>query len=505
MTASAPTKSRKPASSKKGTLRPRRYPAAGLLMFRRVVLFALKHLVHIDGPVAFKPIEFADFQLDGIIKPIFADLMRDGSRRVRKVLIGLPRDGAKSEIAAVICLSIMFLKPKYKGQYYVVARDKEQARSVFDKIKTMVLHDPILRRACDCQKDSIIVKETGAKFMVLPGDAKSVQSKHPDVCVIDEYHVHRNADVLNAMVSGMIGNWDQDALLIVLSTAGPQRKGPLWELKKQFEKDPRALVYWVGADDGDDMHDPKVWRKANPMPWISLDALKEAHDTLPPWEFERYHLNRFPSAGVSRAIDVNAWDAMAGLPIIDPRRPSFLGVDASFSRDSTALVLDQVDEDGIHNWVAWIIYPEEPGIPINREYVKSLLLEIVSTNYVERVVCDPNYYVLEMLELANAHGVPVEVYRQTAQLMAKAYDILYSVAESGRGRHGGEPRLREQMLNAGKEPTAYGPRLTKLEDDMKIDAAVACAIATTVAESEYQLGGSSFASTGGVWEIDLNG
>ena len=40
------------------------------------------------------------------------------------------------------------------------------------------------------------------------------------------------------------------------------------------------------------------------------------------------------------------------------------------------------------------------------------------------------------------------------------------------------------MLNAGVKPTAYGWRLTKVEDDGKIDAAVALAIAAYLAEAE---------------------
>lgn len=491
----APKPRHKAAHSTNTRKRKVKYSAEGLRKARLVAAFARKHLIHVDGElppngVAFEPIEFADFQLENIILPIFANVDRTGHRRIKKALVGLPRDGAKSEIAAVIVLAIAFLEPKFKGQYYFVARNKEQARAVFDKVSTMVLHDPMLRRACDVQADKIIIKETKAFFQVLPGDAKSVQSKHGDVVVIDEYHVHKNDDVLNAMSSGMIGNWDRGALLLVLSTAGPVRKGPLWDLLAKWKLDPTAHVYWCGAADKDNADDPKVWRRANPMPWISDAALAEAHKNLPPWDFERYHLNRFPSTGKLVAFDAKSWDALSGLPIIDPDIPSYLAADASFSRDTTALVLDQVDAEGFHNWVAWIIKSEEPGIPIDRQLVMATTLEIVQTYNVDRMACDPNYFVLEMMELANSHGVPVEVYRQSAEKMARAYDIMWAVVQSGRAHHGGAKPLREHVLNAGQEPTAYGPRLTKVEESKKIDAAVACAIATAVAELEYQEGAS---------------
>jgi phage terminase large subunit-like protein len=206
-------------------------------------------------------------------------------------------------------------------------------------------------------------------------------------------------------------------------------------------------------------------------------------------------MNRFPSTGKLVAFNAKSWDAMSALPIIDPTVPAFLGADASFSRDTTALVLDQVDADGFHNWVAWIIKSDEPGLPIDRQLVMSIVLEIVETFLIERMACDPNYFVLEMMQLANSHGVPVEVFRQNAEKMARAYDIMWAVVEAGRGRHGGESapasaEFRSHVLNAGQEPTAYGPRLTKVEDAKKIDAAVACAIVTTIAETEYQEGAS---------------
>lgn len=489
---------RSPAAKDRQPKRPAKpkYSDEGLRKARRVAAFARKHLIHVDGDlppngVAFQPIEFEAFQWENIILPIFANVDAKGRRRIKKALIGLPRDGAKSEIAAVIVLAIAFLEPKYKGQYYFVARNVEQARAVFDKVSTMVLHDPYLRRACTVMKDSIVINETKAKFMVLPGDSKSVQSKHADVCIVDEYHVHRTDRVLNAMMSGMIGNWDHGGLIIVISTAAAVRKGPLWELWRKWKVEARKRyasvhVYWCGASDDDDMHDPKVWRKANPMSWISDKALQEAHDSLPPWEFEMYHLNRTPSSGISRAVDAKQWDKLADPPVVDPERPAILAADSSFNRDTTALVLDQVDDDGIHNYLCWILKPSDYDIVSFRRAIKALAAQICRDYLVDRLVCDKSYFQLEMLELAAEQGIPIEVYQQSDYMMARAYDFTWAVISNERARHGGDPEFREQWLNAGLEATPYGPRLTKLEEALKIDAAVACAMATVVAEVEYQ-------------------
>jgi phage terminase large subunit-like protein len=113
------------------------------------------------------------------------------------------------------------------------------------------------------------------------------------------------------------------------------------------------------------------------------------------------------------------------------------------------------------------------------------IVELCRENYVERVVCDPNYFVLEMMQLVNEFGIPIEEYPQNAPRMAKASDALFKLISEKRLRHGGEPRLREQVLNAGMQPTPYGWRLTKVEDEKKIDGAVALSMAAFIAETAH--------------------
>jgi phage terminase large subunit-like protein len=499
---------KRPARRKRAAAPRRRYTALGLRKARAIVDFARTHLIHVDGElppngVAFEPIELEGFQLENIILPIIADVDRTGRRRKKKAIVGLPRDGAKSEIAAVIVLAIAFLEPKFKGQYYFVARDKEQARAVFDKVSTMVLHDPLLRRACDVLKDQIVIKETKAKFQVLPGDEKSVQGKHADVCIIDEYHVHRSDAILNAMTSGMIGNWDHGALLFVISTAGPERRGPLWELLAKWKDDPSAYIYWCGAEDEDDGHDPEVWRKANPMPWVSDAALAEAYRTLPFWEFERYHLNRFPKSGVSRAYPAALWHAGAAAPEFEEDRQTILGLDASWTRDSTALVMVQRDKVArLHAWAQ--VWRKDGALGhIDHEAVEAKILDLCETYNVVRIACDQNYFTRSMLKLEHEFRLPIEEFPQDSRRMSQASMTLYDVIQEGRILHGAAADLTDQVLNAGVKATPYGWRITKVEQEQKIDAAVALAIAVYLAEAGAAPSAPSFAQTGGIYSISL--
>jgi len=321
------------------------------------------------------------------------------------------------------------------------------------------------------------------------------------VVVIDEYHVHRDASMREAMLSGMVGT--RNGLLVTITTAGPERKGPLWDLLQTAPKDPRAYVFWAGAGEGEDGHDPKVWRRANPERWITVRMLRDQYRTLPFPVFERLHLNRFPATGTARAYPADLWYACAKAPDFDSDLPCVIGLDASFSRDSTALVMVQRDRAGCHH--AWAQVWHKDGILgyIDHEAVEAKIVELCRDYNVVRIACDPNYFTRSMLKLQNEFRLPVEEFGQDARRMSSASMTLFDVIQEGHLRHGGLPALTEQVLNAGVKETAYGWRLTKVHDDEKIDAAVALAIAVFVAESDALETAPSFAATGGLRTISL--
>ena len=457
-------------------------PPSAAMSAELIRLFMAEHLHFTGGRWAGKPFTLDPWQYRHIVAPVFGAVDAHGKRIYREALIGLPRWNGKSQVAAGLALAVMFTEPVYEGEYYVVATTRQQAGIVFDKAKRMVLADPQMRAATHVYRSLIEVEETGAIFRVLPWDADTAQGFHPTCCIIDEYHVHRNASMREAMISGMVGS--DNGLLITITTAGPERKGPLWDLLKSAPKDPRAYVYWCGAADDDDGHDPKVWSKANAARWITRKMLRDQYRTLPFPAFERLHLNRFPSTGTNRAYSGKLWHACGARPVIDPDLPAAIGLDASWTRDTTALVFDQADGDGFHNVLAWVWRKDEALGYINHEGVEAKIVELCEDFAVTRIACDPNYFTRSMLRLQNEHGLPVEEFRQSHIKMSAASMMLLDVLKEGRMRHGGNAELTDQVLNAGAQETPYGWRITKVQNDLKIDAAVALVMAAYLAESE---------------------
>lgn len=482
---SAPPR-RRPASAAKTPLPrvPGRYRTTklGERAAHLVSTFLAAFIRHPDRAFAGQPFILEGWQRDHIVRPIFGCLDRRGQRKYREAILGLPRNSGKSALSAALVLALAFIEPVIEGEYAVVARNRPQAKIVFNKIRRMVYADPMLRAACEVRTNEVIVKETGQRIYTVAYDAGSAQGIHAQVVIIDEYHVHKDDSMRYALLSGMIGQ--PNALLITISTAGEERRGPLWELLKSARKDPRAYIYWVGADDEADGTDPAVWRAANPQSWVSDADLQAAYATMPFPQFERYHLNRFPSKGTNRAYPATLWHACSARPVIVPDLPAVIGLDASWTRDTSAVVFDQVGADGVHNWLAWIWRKDEALGYIDHDPIEAKIVELCEDFPVARIACDPNYFTRSMLRLQNEWGLPVEEFRQTNVQMSAASMMLLDVLREGRGRHGGDPELTEQVLAAGVKETPYGWRLTKVQDDLKIDAAVALAMASYLAEGE---------------------
>lgn len=482
---------------------PRKYSEAGLVRADRVRRFGELHVRHMKDRWAGTPFKLEPFQWENMVLPVYGTLDRKGRRKYKRALFGIPRWNGKSEITALLHLYHMYAEPVYGGEQYAFATTKQQAAIIFDTAKRMINADPLLRAACKVYRNVIEVTETGCIFRALPFDADTSQGFHPSFASGDEVHVMKNMEMIESMVTGMVGR--EEGLFVAITTEAQRPGGSLDQLKEIWSQDPASYIYWQGAKPGMDPHDPKTWRHANPASWITMDMLKSQYRALPLPVFQRLHLNLMPAtADNARAFNPKAWDMCSDYPVIDPTRPCIIGVDAAPRRDKTAVVLDQRDENGIHNVKAWHFEADPEAGLLDFDELKHLLRALHQDYNVSRIVVDPAHLFAIMDELSR-EGLPVEDFPQHASRMIPASMNLYDLIQLGRIRHGNDPNLTKHVLNTGaKEIPPSGWRMTKVSKHEHIDAAVALAMAAHIAESEWSLGGPSFASTGGIYSLDIS-
>lgn len=454
----------------------------------RVDLFFSRYLRHMKGRWAGQPFKLEAWQREEIVRPIFGTTDAKGRRRYREALIGLPRKNGKSELAAGLAIYGLVGDNEFGAEVYSLAGDKTQASIVFQTAASMIRASPILSGLCKVYRGVIEVPETGGIYRALSADADLQHGLNPSMAVVDEYHVHRNAEQYEAMRTGTAARLQP--LIVTITTAGAARSGPAWDLyvRAKAGRDPRLFFYWRGLEDEDDPGDRKAQRKANPASWVTLEFLKDQRRSLPPEVWERLHGNRWPTGGAGGWLPSGAWEACSEQPYIDPELPSIIAVDAAPKRDKTAVVLVQRTADGIHNALCWS-WQADPDLGyFDFEIIEEQLRALAREFYVTRIAFDP-YAMMRSMMLLAEEGLPVEEFPQGHARMVPASMGLHEIIVQRRLRHGGSPELTEGILGSRIRETSFGWRLDKLQSwkaGSSNDAAVALAMACHLAEQEAQ-------------------
>jgi phage terminase large subunit-like protein len=172
---------------------------------------------------------------------------------------------------------------------------------------------------------------------------------------VDELHAHENRQLYDVLASSMIAR--KQPLFIVTTTAGHDRNHICYEQYVYAKRvadgdatDPSYLPVIFEADEKDDWHDPKVWRRVNPNYGVSIedrlyrDEYRHACE-IPGYEntFKRLHLNLWTEQD-SRWLPMDIWRECPGPPRDDAwweglrGRECYVGIDLSSVRDLTAMV-----------------------------------------------------------------------------------------------------------------------------------------------------------------------
>lgn len=443
---------------------------------------------HVKGPLAGQTITFEPWMLDNIVRPIFGTVDRYHRRKYTTALVGMPRKHMKSLLGSGIGLYGLVIEAMWEpgAEIYAIAAKKDQAQKVFRPAKQMVQKDPFLSAYCEVYKDVIYCPEHGSEFRVLASDAPSEHGSNPFMYLIDELHAHPNMDMYEAMKTGTAVR--EEPLGIILTTAGKNRRGPLWDML-HTKQGRREYRYWIGAPEAADATDPKVWRAANPASWVTQTYLRDQFEDplIDLAGFEAFHLNRFPmSKGQGRFFSPVELRRTEKRPSVDPDEPCYMTIDGADKSDHFAITLTQQDAEGTVHGVSLIF--DEP--PADRGYydlslVEEAVVEFTQKYNVERIALDGNRIRMLMIRLQDVYGLPVEEFPQTNQMMCQASAALRTLIRENRLQIGGNRLLQSHLTNAielKREP--FGTRIGRASDDEKVDGAITLAMGAFLWEVE---------------------
>ncbi len=234
-----------------------------------------------------------------------------GYRRFSKMYWQVARKNAKTQDLAIMGTYELFVfLPDEVAEVYCAATKKEQAELVYDEAVAML-------QDCEAIQESEHYKVAYKKITRLKNgafmkalskdDRKTGDGTNPQCFIVDEYHAHETTEIYEIGDSG-IGARPQP-IVPIITTAGFELNNPCYRIEYQLcsrildPEDPTELdTYFVmineldrnmGSDtvevNGrsippgeiiDDINDPVVWEKANPIVCSYPEGRKMLRDAI---------------------------------------------------------------------------------------------------------------------------------------------------------------------------------------------------------------------------------
>jgi phage terminase large subunit-like protein len=494
----------------------------------------INQLTHTKGPFAGRSFQLRHWQEHGIVRPLFAT-GADGRRIVRTCLLMLPRKNGKSELAAALAIDGLLFDNERGAEVISAAADKGQAALVFDVAAAMIRADPELIAVCDIldYQKRIVHRKSGSVYRAISAEAYSKHGFNCSRLIYDEIHAVGADRELWDVLTTSTGGRDQP-LTIAISTAGYDRHSLLWELYTYAKKcladptiDPSFLPIIYEAAPDADWTDPGVWRGCNPAlgDFRSLEEMTTAcarAQEIPAQEnnFRRLYLNQWTEQS-SRWLTLASWDACRGTvsPAALKRRPCYIGLDLSMTRDLTAVVAVFPFDDGTFQVIAHFFIPAAtaahrgrsdrvrvdewtrggwltatPGEVVNYEAVRAYINELGAAYDVREIAFDPWNSTDLITRLADIDGFKCFPMRQGYGTLSAPSKQLETAILNRSLVHDGNPLLRLNVASVALETDGAGnikPDKDKSTD--QIDGVVALIMAldrltrNAAAPPKYQL------------------
>lgn len=489
------------------------------------VLRTFAHLRHTKGKWAGKPLTPDPWQVAYVLAPVFGWVHRNDDGRwvrvVTKLFCEVPRKQGKSTVCGGIGIHLTCADGEAGAEVIVGATGLRQAGYVFDPVKTLAQKSPSLRPHVKATGRKIVHRASGSVMECVPAIADAMHGGNLHGGIIDELHLHRDAEYIEAIETGT-GSREQPLISFITTADDGQTTTPYARWYDLVEKLAERIItvassYGViwRAEETDDPFDEATWRKANPGAGISpsirylREAAEEArNDPTKLAGFMRLHLG-IRTGLAKRYLPLDAWDRNAGMVdrAVLAGRACWGGLDLATTSDLTALCwVFPDDELGGYDliWRHWI--PERAFKALDERTSEQAKVwrrlglltvtdgDVTDYSFVRRDInADRELFDVRgigydrwnssqlCVDLENEDAAPmVKIGQGFASLSAPLKEIKHELLSGHDGhdgrpaprlRHGGNPLVRWQVTNLRVEEDAAGNvKPSKKRSMDKIDA-----------------------------------
>lgn len=465
--------------------------------------FFRRNLRHTKGPAAGTPFDPEWHQQD-----FFDEFYRcdeDGNRLYRWALKGVPRGNGKSpECAGMAIRDLRTLQDS--PDIFVGSAAKDQGRILLDFARDFVETGP-LRDRISVQRNILTCERTRGVMQVVSADGALQHGKSVSGWYGDEYHAFttpKQRELHVAMITALFKRVNSAG--IAITTAGWDKAtllGEMWDgaMKGNIEvredgyllvcrdEENGSLFWWRQVPAEADIEDPAVLRRANPASWVDVhELLKILHSDssgIGELEFRRLHCNQWTESRTAW-ISLERWLDCGSEGLTIPEEASvYVGVDASYSHDTTAVACAWQTGDGrtgvkVHVWAARDDAPAhefEHGDHIRMQPVSDYIRALCARHKVAEIAFDPAYF-RETAEVLADEGLPMLRMDQQTTAMRDAEQVFYDSVVEGNIVHDGDDILRRHVASvvASRRPNGAW-RIRPVDQIGAIDGVVAAIMA----------------------------
>src|SRR2546423_2604187 len=200
------------------------------------VIGALRRLRHTQGKWAGQPLEPAPWQVAYILAPSFGWVIWDDEadalvRVARTLYADLPRKNGKTTTAGGIGIYLTAADGEQGAQVLAVAASKDQAGYCFNPVKTLAQSSPDLAPYVRALAGKIVHKASGSYFAVVASVGDLLHGANVHGAIIDELHVHKTRDVVDAVETGTGAR--SQPLVVIITTADEGKPGTIYAEKRE--------------------------------------------------------------------------------------------------------------------------------------------------------------------------------------------------------------------------------------------------------------------------------
>lgn len=345
-------------------------------------------LVHTKGQFARKPFILTDWQRNEIVGPLLGTVEYHAEakayrRRYRMGWIELARKNGKSELLAGLALYLLAFDGEEGGEIYGAAKDRDQARVIWDVASRMVQLSPTLSRRDGLRVRNhdrrIVDAKTGSFYAILARDALGNLGLNPSAILFDEVIAQPDGRLWEAMRTAAGAR--TEPLMVAATTAGDDpssfaagEHAQCVKVADDPDRERHRFVFLRNTPIETDVFDEKQWHFANPAlgDFLSIQALRDEasearNDPTKENAFRQFRLNQWVSQSTRwmpmnlyRECTGDLWPtANWGLSLLKGREV-WCGLDLSAKLDLTSLCVfapPKGEEPGHAMWWHWL--PED--------------------------------------------------------------------------------------------------------------------------------------------------